>query len=83
MSKKITVKICTGTSCFVMGASHIQELENELPENLKDKVNIEYVRCMEFCKDGNYNKGPFVVIDNNIMQEANIPMLIEEIKKPV
>ena len=81
MTSKINIKICTGTSCFVMGASNIQELETELPENLTDKVNIEYVRCMELCKDGNYNKGPFVKINGNIIEEANIPKIIDEIKK--
>ena len=81
MTSRINIKICTGTSCFVMGASNIQELETELPENLIDKVKIEYVRCMELCKDGNYNKGPFVKIADKIIEEANIPKIIDAIKK--
>ncbi|MGD9638706.1 MAG: NAD(P)H-dependent oxidoreductase subunit E [Alphaproteobacteria bacterium] len=81
MAKKINIKICTGTSCFVMGASNIQELETELPEELRNKVEIEYVRCLDFCKDGNYNKGPFVLIDGKVIDEATIHKIIEELKK--
>ena len=32
--KKTVVKICMGTTCFVMGASELQELEELIPEKL-------------------------------------------------
>ena len=36
--KKIKVSICTGTACFVMGASEIMLLEEELSPELKEIV---------------------------------------------
>ena len=48
--KKIKVSICTGTTCYVMGASELLLLEELLPEELKDKVEIEGVTCLEKCK---------------------------------
>ena len=34
--EKIKVSICTGTACFVMGASEMMLLEDELPDSLKE-----------------------------------------------
>ena len=31
--KKIEIEICLGTTCFVMGASKLQELETLIPPN--------------------------------------------------
>ena len=36
--EKIKVKICCGTSCFVMGAAQIQMLEFDPPADIKDKI---------------------------------------------
>ena len=30
--KTVTVSICTGTTCYLMGASHLQRLDEELDE---------------------------------------------------
>ena len=36
--KKIDVKVCLGTTCFVMGASNLQELMDLVPKKYGDKV---------------------------------------------
>ena len=61
--KKIKVSICTGTTCYVMGASDLLLLEEVLPEHLKGKVEIEGVTCLEKCKSTGIgkNKAPFVI----------------------
>ena len=48
---KVTIKICSGTSCFVMGASSIQALEFSLPEDSDGNVELVEFRCMNFCND--------------------------------
>ena len=48
--KKIKVSICTGTACFVMGASEIMLLEEKLSDELKDMVEVEGITCFEKCK---------------------------------
>ena len=62
--KKVVVKICAGTSCFVMGAAQIQALEFTPPEDIADKIELVEVRCMNLCKDttAKYNRGPFVMV---------------------
>lgn len=79
---KITVKICSGTSCFVMGAAQIQALEFTPPEDIADKIEIVEVRCMNLCKDttAKYNRGPFVMVDNEIVEEATFEKVVTKIR---
>ena len=39
--KKIKVSICTGTACFVMGASEIMLLEEKLSDELWARVTAK------------------------------------------
>lgn len=79
---KVTVKICSGTSCFVMGAAQIQALEFTPPADIADKIDIIEVRCMNLCKDttSKYNRGPFVMIDNEIVEEATFEKVVCKIR---
>ena len=38
--KKIEVEICVGTTCYIMGASQLQQLEEFLPDEWRDHVEI-------------------------------------------
>ena len=49
--EKVKIKICCGTSCFVMGAAQIQVLEFAPPADIADKIEIEEARCMNYCKN--------------------------------
>ncbi|MFI3257363.1 MAG: hypothetical protein R3Y36_03585 [Spirochaetales bacterium] len=82
---KVKVSICTGTACYVMGASELLLLEEELPEELKDKVEIEGVMCLELCKSNpnSNSKPPFVTIDNEIMAEATLQGVLDKIRKKI
>ncbi len=77
---KIKVSICTGTACYVMGASELLLLEEELADDIKDKVEIEGVTCLELCKGGKNSKAPYVLIDGEIHEEATLQSVIDTIK---
>ena len=38
--KKIEIEICLGTTCFVMGASDLQELMDIIPSKYGDDVEL-------------------------------------------
>ena len=78
--RKVRVSICTGTACFVMGASEIMLLEEELPEDLKGKVEIEGIQCLEKCKDSSCGKAPFVLVDREVLPQATVNSVIEKIR---
>ena len=79
---KVTVKICSGTSCFVMGAAQIQALEFTPPADIADKIELIEVRCMNLCKDTKtkYNKGPFVMVNDELIEEATYEKLVTTIR---
>lgn len=81
---KIKVEICVGTTCFVLGASALQDIEMYLPEELKDKVEITGANCLGMCKNSNFGDAPFVRINESIIvSQATIDSVIAEIKKLV
>lgn len=81
--EKIKVKICCGTSCFVMGAAQIQMLEFNPPADIADKIEIEESRCMNHCKDAaaKYNRGPFVTVNGELIEEANFEKVVNKIRE--
>lgn len=83
--EKTKVVICTGTHCYVMGASELLLLPEQLPEHLKDKVEIEGRTCMELCKhngkDSGQGKAPFVMIDDEIIESATLQSVISKLEE--
>lgn len=79
--KKIKVSICTGTACFVMGASEIMLLEEELSPELRDMVEVEGVTCLDLCKDAACGKAPFVRINDEILAQATLLSVLEKIQQ--
>ena len=39
--EKISVKVCLGTTCFVMGSSNLQALTELIPQKYGDKVAVD------------------------------------------
>ena len=82
--EKIQVKICAGTACFVMGAPQVQALEFAAPEDLADRIEITEVRCMNHCSQGrNYNKGPFVEVNGELIEEATFEKVVAKIREVI
>lgn len=81
--KKVKIEICVGTTCFVMGASAIQTLEFETPEDLIGKIEIIEARCMEYCKDhkDGHRQGPFVKINGEVMADATHDKVLNRVRE--
>ncbi|MBE6350090.1 MAG: hypothetical protein E7062_05010 [Spirochaetaceae bacterium] len=81
--KKIKVSICTGTACFVMGASEILLLEENLSPEVAQYVEIEGVTCLDKCRNPECGKTPFVMIDGEVITEASLLSVMEKINEIV
>ena len=80
--KKIDVKVCLGTTCFVMGASNLQELMDSVPKKYGDKVEVTGVPCLGLCSiDWKFSKAPYVKVDDDVIKEATIDKVFEVIDK--
>ena len=81
MSGKIRVEICTGTTCFVMGGAELLLLEENLPEHLKDQVEITGTICMNHCKSNPANQAPYVRVNDKVIKKADLFKILDEIKR--
>jgi len=79
--KTVNVVICTGTTCYVMGAGHLLGLKEHLDEDVAQRVNITGASCLSLCKDDEYGKAPFVRVNDTLITEATIPKIIQEINQ--
>lgn len=81
MKDKVVVKICTGTMCYVMGGAELQLLEEHMPAELADKVEISGTPCLDICNTGSSAKAPFVKVGGKIVSEATINKVIAAVRE--
>ncbi|MCX7786908.1 MAG: NAD(P)H-dependent oxidoreductase subunit E [Spirochaetes bacterium] len=80
-ARNIHVVICSGTTCYLMGASELFGIEKVLEESLASRINLEGSPCMNLCKGGSYGKAPFVKVNDTLISTATIPKVVEEIRR--
>ena len=79
---KISVKVCLGTTCFVMGGSNLQELTDIIPKKYGDRVEVAGSQCLGMCSiQWQYTKAPYVKIDDDIITEATVDKVLAAIDK--
>lgn len=77
MEKKINVKVCLGTTCFVMGSSNLQELIETVPVKYGDKVEVLGVPCLGLCSiDWEFSRAPYVKVDEDVVYEATVEKVL-------
>jgi len=76
MNTPVVVDICTGTTCFVMGAGHLLNLIEELPDRLKDRVDLRGSHCLGLCGDPQNGKPPFVRVDQILLSNASTESIL-------
>jgi NADH:ubiquinone oxidoreductase subunit E len=81
--EKVRVKICTGTTCFIMGAAHLQRLDEVLIGPLRQAVEVEGCRCLGFCHDKSYGVPPFVMVEDERISAATIDSVITSVKRHI
>ena len=80
--KKIEIKVCMGTTCFVMGASYLQELIELLPQKYGDKVEVSASPCLGLCSvNCEYSQAPYVKIDDEVVANATVEKVLEKINR--
>ena len=78
---KLEIKICTGTTCYVMGSGNLMQLGEILDEETLQKVHIKGSPCLGMCKEGCYGKAPFVMVGDTVISEATTEAVLEVVKK--
>jgi iron-hydrogenase subunit alpha len=72
MVDKVTVEICMGTTCYVMGGAQLAGIAERLPAEWKDRVTVKGMRCVGACQQaGVYGRAPFVRVNEELIAEAD------------
>jgi len=80
--EKVSVRVCLGTTCFVMGASNLQELMEIIPKKYNEKVDISGVPCLGLCSiDWEYSRAPYVKVNKEIVFNATVEKVLIEIER--
>ncbi|MBR1373664.1 NAD(P)H-dependent oxidoreductase subunit E [bacterium] len=80
--EKVSVKVCLGTTCFVMGGANLQELIDIIPRKYGDKVEVSGSQCLGMCSiKWNYSKAPYVKVDDDIIEEATVEKVLDAVSK--
>ena len=79
---RVEVKVCLGTTCFVMGGSNLQELNEIIPQKYGDKVEVSASNCLGLCSiNWEYSKAPYVKVNDEVVSEATVEKVLEAIEK--
>ncbi len=82
--KKIDVKVCLGTTCFVMGAAHLQELIETVPQKYGDEVSVSGHPCLGLCSiDWEYSRAPYVKVNDDVIVEATVEKVLSAIERKI
>ena len=73
----VTVKICRGTVCHVMGGADLPLLPDFISDELKPHVKFEGTTCLGNCIQEDGSKPPFVQVNNTIISEATFAKVIK------
>ncbi len=77
---KITVELCMGTTCFVMGGSGLEDFVNLLSPEERCRVEIVPSPCIGLCKDREFGKAPYARINGEVVPEATVRLLAEKVR---
>ena len=80
MDDMIELEICCGTACYLLGADALVDIEDNLPDELKGKVEITPRTCLGLCEDDKLGGAPFVRFNGTeIMAQATPNKVMERL----
>ena len=68
--KKMELEICCGTTCYMLGANRLLNIENEMPPQLRGKANVKAVTCLGICNDRELAGAPYVKLNGEVIENA-------------
>lgn len=78
----IEIKICLGTTCFIMGSSDIAEqIEETFDKETLSNIKIRFSHCLGECSNGKHGKAPYVLVGDTLIEQANLEKIKKELSK--
>ena len=81
MEERISVVVCVGTACYVLGGSELLEVGERLPLALRDRVRLEGCTCMGLCGGSGAERPPFARVNGRLVAGATAERLAQAIRE--
>lgn len=79
--KKVNVSICTGTTCYLMGAAHLLCIDEVLDPYVRDYVEVCGSHCLGLCNNETNGRAPFVKVNDRVIADANLTKVLDAIRE--
>ncbi len=79
--KRVTVEICMGTTCFVLGARDFSSIEDQIALRWPGQVEIIPVHCMDFCRGGAFHGAPYMKVNHVPVGKAHPQLLMSMLEE--
>lgn len=81
MTNKVLVKICVGTTCYVKGNRELKKAMENLPADIKGRVEIKGVIDIDGCESGKGGENPYIEINGRVLANATVEKALSAIRK--
>ena len=78
---KITVELCMGTTCFVMGGSGLEEFVSLLNPQERERLELKPSPCIGLCKDKEYGRAPYARVNGEVVSEATMATIAAAVRR--
>ncbi|MBQ7397091.1 MAG: NAD(P)H-dependent oxidoreductase subunit E [Lentisphaeria bacterium] len=79
--KKLQLEICCGTTCYMLGANRLLNIENEMPSELRGKCEVKALPCMGLCNDKELAGAPYVKLNGIVIENATAEKIYDKIRE--
>lgn len=79
--KKMQLEICCGTTCYMLGANRLLNIENEMPSELRGKADVRALPCLGLCNDRELAGAPYVKLNGEVIEKATAEKIFSRMKE--
>lgn len=71
----VKLEICVGSACYLLGAQDLIEMIEDLPADIRAKIDLRGSSCLKAC-----GKGPNIRVNDELISGVTPEKLMEIIK---
>ena len=79
--KKMQLEICCGTTCYMLGANRLLNIENEMPSDLRGKIEVKALPCMGLCNEKELSGAPYVKLNGEVIENATAEKIYAKMRE--
>lgn len=68
--RKVTIEICMGSACYLLGAQELIETIESLPQEVQDRIDLCGSTCLKAC-----GQGPNITVDGILIHNVTPDLL--------